>query len=547
MNYKIFEIINKDKIQYLTDSFCEAIGVSSAIIDLNGTILIASGWQKICTDFHRVNPQSYLKCKKNETILANKLLEGQKYAIHQCQNGLIDTAAPIMIEGEHIANFFVGQYLFEPPDIEYFRKQVHDYGFDETSYIKALSKVPVISKERIKPILDFLTRYAEFIGEMGLKQIRQLEATNALVESEIKYRTLYNSSKDAIMILSPGERYLGGNVAAIKMFGCKSEGEFISKNPADLSPVYQPDGTLSSVKAHQNMAIAMENGSYMFEWKHQRMDGVEFFTIVLLNRIELQNKKLLQATVRDITESKKAEAILEQALTDLKRSNKDLGQFAYVVSHDLQEPLRMVSSYVQLLERRYKGKLDPDADDFIGYAVDGANRMQTLIEDLLTYSRVGTRGKPFKPTDCEDILEKVLANLKLAIEDNNATVTYDSLPTVIADASQLVQLLQNLIGNAIKFSGDNPLHVNISAKQKSDKWKFSVADNGIGIEPEFFERIFIIFQRLHSREEYIGTGIGLAVCKKIVERHDGEIWVESEPGEGTTFCFTIPIKRDEQE
>ncbi len=173
--------------------------------------------------------------------------------------------------------------------------------------------------------------------------------------------------------------------------------------------------------------------------------------------------------------------------------------------------------------------------------------MQTLIEDLLTYSRVGTRGKPFKPSDCEDILNKVLANLKLAIEDNSAVVTYDSLPTVIADASQLVQLLQNLIGNAIKFSGDNPQHVHISAKQKGDEWEFLVADNGIGIEPEYYDRIFVIFQRLHGRDEYSGTGIGLAVCKKIVERHSGQIWVESEPGKGTTFFFTIPIKEDEQE
>ena len=173
--------------------------------------------------------------------------------------------------------------------------------------------------------------------------------------------------------------------------------------------------------------------------------------------------------------------------------------------------------------------------------------MQVLIQDLLVYSRVGTRGKPFKPTNSEDVLRKVLANLKLAIEDNSAVVTYDALPTVIADASQLVLLLQNLIGNAIKFNGDNPSHVHVSAKQKSDVWEFSVADNGIGIEPGYFERIFVIFQRLHSKEEYSGTGIGLAISKKIVERHGGRMWVESDPGEGTTFFFTIPIKGDEQE
>ena len=221
----------------------------------------------------------------------------------------------------------------------------------------------------------------------------------------------------------------------------------------------------------------------------------------------------------------------------------------------------MVSSYVQLLARRYRGKLDSDADDFIAFAVDGALRMQTLINDLLTFSRVGTRGKPFEPVDCEAILEQVLANLKLAIEESGAVITHDTLPTVMADSSQLVQLIQNLIDNAIKFRGKETPHVHISTTRgsgirdrESDStnhklqttnhktWMFSIRDNGIGIDPEFFDRIFTIFQRLHNQEEYPGTGIGLAVCKKIVGRHGGRIWVESEPGKGTVFFFTIPTK-----
>ena len=230
---------------------------------------------------------------------------------------------------------------------------------------------------------------------------------------------------------------------------------------------------------------------------------------------------------------------------ELARSNKELEQFAYVASHDLQEPLRMVTSYVQLLARRYKGKLDSDADDFIGFAVDGAVRMWKLINDLLTYSRVGIRGKESESTDSETVLNQSFNDLKVAIEENGAVVTHDPLPTVMVDRSQLGQLFQNLVGNAIKFRGNEPPRVAISASRNGNGWTFSVRDNGVGIAPEYSERIFIIFQRLHSRQKYAGTGIGLAICKKIVERHGGRIWVESEVGKGATFYFTLPAVKTE--
>lgn len=243
---------------------------------------------------------------------------------------------------------------------------------------------------------------------------------------------------------------------------------------------------------------------------------------------------------RERTELIKTRQDLENSVAELGRSNADLQQFAYVASHDLQEPLRMVSSYTQLLAKRYRGKLDADADEFIAYAVDGATRMQKLIQDLLAYSRVSTGSQPFEPTPMGAVLSYAMDNLLSAIKESQAIITHDRLPTVRCDAKQLAQVFQNLLSNAIKFHGDQPPRIHISAQRKQDEWLFSVRDQGIGIDPQFAGRIFVIFQRLHTRAEYPGTGIGLAICKKIIERHGGRMWVESELGKGATFWFSIP-------
>ncbi len=248
---------------------------------------------------------------------------------------------------------------------------------------------------------------------------------------------------------------------------------------------------------------------------------------------------------QDIEEARKrleeSRDVLAHQAQALERSNKELEQFAYVASHDLQEPLRMVASYVQLLAKRYQGRLDADADEFIGFAVDGAKRMQNLINDLLAFSRVGTRAKDFALTDCEKVLEAALQNLQPAIVENHAEITRDPLPKVMADDVQMVQVFQNLIANAIKFrQKDAALRIHISSRPEGRQFLFSVSDNGIGIAPEHYEKVFQIFQRLHPRDEYQGSGIGLAVCKKNIERHGGRIWVESAPDKGSIFYFSLP-------
>ena len=248
----------------------------------------------------------------------------------------------------------------------------------------------------------------------------------------------------------------------------------------------------------------------------------------------------LPESVRRAIREKKLREDHRQSQEELARSNRDLEQFAYVASHDLQEPLRMVATYTQLLAERYQGKLDAEADKYIHYAVDGALRMQKLVQDLLAFSRVGRQGGARASTDCNAVLQAALQNLEAAIRESGACVEHDQLPVVIADRSQLVQVFQNLIGNAIKFRGSEPPLIRVGAKAQAKEWVFSVADNGIGIAAEHTESVFVIFRRLHARAEYPGNGIGLSICKKIIEQHGGRIWVESEVGRGSIFQFTLP-------
>lgn len=258
------------------------------------------------------------------------------------------------------------------------------------------------------------------------------------------------------------------------------------------------------------------------------------------NKVEITNQQL----EKQVEERKRAEQELAVRADELKRSNAELEQFAYVASHDLQEPLRMVASYTQLLSRRYKGRLDDDADEFIGFAVDGVKRMQALIQDLLAYSRVSTSKDALRETSSQAALDRALANLQGAIEDSGAIVTHETIPEVFADGAQLVQIFQNLIGNGIKYRRrDVTPRIHVSAVPRGQEWIFSVRDNGIGIDSQYFDRIFVLFQRLHQRDEYPGTGIGLTITKKIIERHGGRIWLESEPGQGSCFHFTMPQQR----
>jgi PAS domain S-box-containing protein len=364
------------------------------------------------------------------------------------------------------------------------------------------------------------------------------DAEKHLAQMEGRYRGLLEAAPDAMVVVNQSGEIVLLNVQAEKQFGYRRD-ELVGQKVKNIIPEGFAERLVADALRSAEDALAQQIGTGI-ELNGRRKNGSDFPIEIMLSPLESADGTLVTAAIRDITTRKKAEADLLQKVEELNRSNEELGQFAYIASHDLQEPLRMVASYTQLLSRRYKGRLDSDADEFISFAVDGASRMHRMIQDLLAYSRVGSKGKELLDASSEEALEQALMNLRGAIEESAARVTHDPLPAVMADEMQLIQLFQNLVGNAIKYQHPGVPRVHVSAvKNGGKKWMFSVQDNGLGIDSQYFEKIFGMFQRLHKREEFAGTGIGLAICKKIVERHGGSISVESQPGHGSTFRFAL--------
>ncbi len=357
----------------------------------------------------------------------------------------------------------------------------------------------------------------------------------AFRESKERFRNAFVHAPIGMAIVSREGRFLRVNPAFCRMLGY-SETELLRLRAADLLDADDPEPTASALLAggaQKEVRLRGKDGRAVYaQWNTSLITGAAGEAQYCISQVV------------DISAMKAAEEQIRRYAEDLERSNRDLQHFAYVASHDLQEPLRMVRGFMELLAKRYRGRLGPDADEYIRYAVDGAARMQNLIKGLLAYSRVGTQGKRLTPIDAAASLRQALENLQVVIEETGAEVTSGSLPWVMGDDVQLAQLFQNLISNAVKFRSGEPPRIRIAAAEEGEGfWRFSVTDNGIGFDPRHAERIFQMFQRLHGQGEYEGTGIGLALCKRIVERHGGRIWVESEPGKGSTFYFTLPKQR----
>jgi PAS domain S-box-containing protein len=371
---------------------------------------------------------------------------------------------------------------------------------------------------------------------------------NIVLQKEL-FEKLFDSAPDPILIVDNKGVIALANAEAEHKFGY-TLAALIGQPVENLLPERFRDSHRFSRSSYTDTPKTrpMGPGAELLALRH---DGTEFPVEISLSPLKIEDKLFVISIVRDITDRKEVQKALKEKTKELEhtndellRSNSELEQFAYIASHDLQEPLRSIAGSCQLLQRRFGQSLDPAAQEFIDYAVEGAKRMQRLINDLLSYSQVTTKARDPIRTDCNNVLRQIIGNLRESIEATKATIEYDSLPAVLADSSQVAQLFQNIVANALKFHGTDVPHIIIKASKEKSFWHFSVNDNGIGISPQYFDRIFIIFKRLHGQEEYPGTGIGLATCKKIVERHGGRIWVESQPGNGTTFHFTLPATKE---
>jgi len=471
------------------------------------------------------------------------------------------------------------------PDVAYTENRSKRFVFSSEEVYTSWSGIYIRKDVDIQSVLDIddkkiavLKNSVNYVGPKGLKGI--VKAFN--IDCQFLEKDSYNAVFKAV---ENGEADAG---AASKDFAIQNLSRFNLVNtpivfqPSSLYFAFPKDSSLTPLlqeridyhirelkkdedsvyyQALNRWFSSDSEGSPIFQWLIWALvisGGVILLLFVgsLLLRAKVQSRT--RELTKEINERKRVEKELQnhqkqleekvaERTAELKRSNKELELFAYITSHDLQEPLRMVTSYLQLIEKRYRDKLDEDAVVFIDFAVNGAKRMQTLINDLLKYSRVRTKGREFKPVDCEKVMNDTLKNLEISIMESNAEITHTPLPTVTGDKTQLRQLFQNLIGNAIKFRGKDPLRIRVSTEEKKKFWKFFVSDNGIGIDSKYHQRIFRVFQRLHARDDFPGNGIGLAVCRKIVERHGGTIEVESEVNAGTTFIFTIRKEEEEND
>ncbi len=694
MDHQLTDLIDVERTQRLLENFLSAVGVFAAIIDLKGTVLVTSPWQRVCADFHRQNEITCRRCIESDTVLANDLPEGETFSHYRCLNGLTDAASPIIIEGKHLANVFIGQFFTEKPDLGFFRSQAKEFGFDEPAYLDALSEVPIVAKETLPSILSFLTSFAVMTASLGLRQLRQLETEKelrevrgrleiqneelraseqdlhhaqavahigswrmdvrrntlhwsdetyrmfgipkglpltyeaflanvhpddremvdqswqaalcgtpydiehrilvdntvkwvheqaelefdeagglrggfgtvqditeskqteeAILRSEQEWERTFDSVPDLIALLDTQHRIVRANREMANRLGKTPEqvvGLYCYKSihcsavPPDFCPHTQTlrDGQEHVAEVHEECL----GGDFLVSTTPLRDEHGQMIGTVHVAR-DITRRKLMEDELRKSRDEldlrvQERTAELKTYTAKLEQSNQALQEFASIASHDMKEPLNKVISFGELLRRRHKDSLGQTGNDYLNRMLDATQRMKSLLTSLLEYSRVTMNQESFQEVDLYDLVHEVLSDLETRIAKTGGEVHVGELPSIAADPTQMRQLFQNLIGNALKFHkpGEKPIVKVRSVSNTGSGCQIVVEDNGIGFEEQHLERILAPFQRLHGRSsQYQGTGMGLAICKKIVERHGGGISARSTPGKGSAFIVTLPV------
>ncbi len=541
------DVMDVPTLQALMEDFYTLTRFPMALIDVKGKVLVKVGWQRICTQFHRTHPEICKHCVESDTELTTNVPPGE-FRLYKCKNGLWDVATPVMVGGRHVGNIFTGQFFLDddPVNLDFFRSQARRYGLDEEAYLAAIDAVPHMNRQMVNICMAFLSRLSQTVSHLSYSNIKLARSlvegqrlTDSLRQSELFYRQTLESIPGMVFTTRP-DGYCDYQSQQWVDFTGVPMSQHVGEG---WNRLLHPDDQPRALAAWQ--AAVEGRAPYDLEYRVRGRDGHYAWFKVLGKPIRDAEGHIVRwfGVAANIDAIKKNEEELRRMAEDLRRSNRDLEQFAYVASHDLQEPLRQTAAFTGLLRDRYQDKLDEQGRQYCNFVIEGAQRMQDLVKGLLEYSRVDSRGAVPEPADSREAVQAAISSLRTSIEESGAQISIGELPAVQADKCQLMQVFQNLLGNAIKFRSDRPPLIEVGASSNEEHWLFWVKDNGIGLDEKYREKIFIIFQRLHTRVEIPGAGIGLSICKKIVESHGGRIWVESRPGEGATFFFTVPAVR----
>lgn len=546
MVIQLEQTIDFNKVNSLLEGFYRTTGFVTAILDLEGNILSKSGWRDVCLNFHRLHPVTSRRCRISDTFLANKMAEGVQYHYYKCLNGLIDVSVPIVIRGNHVANLFSGQFFFEEPDIEFFKKQAVEFGFDQESYLAAIAAVPIVSEEKVKTTMNFLLQATELISEQGYQNLLLEDFNRSLTESDNRFYKIFNANPIPISIMDlKTKTYTNVNQSWCRFFGYKQE-EVIGSNYEKLGIITRETRAMIEKTLEDSDNIdTLELEVYT---KSGAKKNVNYNRVM----IQIDEKDYLAYLMTDITERKQyekrilsinneLEAKVKKRTAELEASNKELEAFSYSVSHDLRAPLRHINGYVDLLNEKFKTELPEKAQHYLNVISKASKQMGVLIDELLLYSRTGRQELNRSDVNVNELINDILEKFHFELQTRKVEWDIVLMPNIYADYILLKQVWGNLIDNALKYSRNNEItRISIGYHEDTEKYTFFIKDNGVGFNMKYAGKLFGVFQRLHSQTEFEGTGIGLATVQRIIHKHNGKVWCEAELDQGAQFYFTIP-------